>query len=36
MGDTVKPGMAKILGLDEWDEQHPAGFGCHACHNIKE
>ena len=35
MGDKVKPEMAKLLGLEPWDEQHPAGFGCHGCHNIK-
>ena len=35
MGKTVKPEMAKLLGVEQWDEQHPGGFGCHGCHNIK-
>ena len=35
MGEVVKPEMAKLLGLEPWDEQHPTGFGCNACHMIK-
>ncbi len=36
MEDKVKPEMAKILGLEAWDEKHMGGFGCHGCHTIKE
>ena len=36
MGTTVKPGMAKILGLPEFDDDHPKGFGCLHCHTLKK
>jgi hypothetical protein len=32
MMKQVKPTMAKLLGMDEMDEQHPDGFSCHSCH----
>jgi len=38
MEKTVKPDMAKILGLPEFDPAHPekGGFGCLACHTMKK
>ncbi|RMH40909.1 MAG: hypothetical protein D6689_12275 [Deltaproteobacteria bacterium] len=32
MKDVVKPEMARLLGLPEWTEAEPAGFGCWSCH----
>jgi hypothetical protein len=32
MMKTVKPQMAQLLGVQEYDEQHPDGFSCHSCH----
>ena len=32
MEDTVKPEMAKILQMPEYDDTHKDGFGCLACH----
>ena len=34
MMNTVKPTMAKLLGLPEWSPQTPDGFGCFACHTA--
>ena len=36
MEKTVKPEMAKILGLPEYDDDHPKGFGCLHCHTAKK
>lgn len=38
MEKTVKPEMAKILGLPEFDPAHQekGGFGCLACHTMKK
>jgi hypothetical protein len=38
MGETVKPRMAALLGLPEFDPRKPeaGGFGCIACHTIKK
>jgi hypothetical protein len=37
MSGTVKPQMAKLLGLPEFDPKHPKkpGFGCSNCHTLK-
>jgi hypothetical protein len=32
MGAQVKPHMAALLGLVEWNPATPKGFGCYACH----
>jgi len=32
MGTKVKPGMAALLGKEEWTPQNPTGFGCYGCH----
>jgi len=34
MEQKMKPHMAQILGMKEFDPQHPeaGGFGCLACH----
>jgi hypothetical protein len=36
MGETVKPQMAAMLGLPEFDPKKPeaGGFGCQNCHTI--
>ena len=38
MGETVKPQMAALLGLPEFDPKKPeaGGFACTACHTIKK
>jgi hypothetical protein len=38
MEKTVKPDMAKMLGLPEFDPAHQekGGFGCLACHTMKK
>ena len=36
MATKVKPDMANLLGEDPWDEQHPTGFGCGACHEMQK
>lgn len=36
MKETVVPEMAKILQMQEYDEQHKDGFGCLACHMQKK
>jgi hypothetical protein len=38
MGETVKPEMAKLLGLPEFDPKKPeaGGFACGACHTFKK
>jgi mono/diheme cytochrome c family protein len=38
MEKKVKPDVAKILGLPEFDPAHPeaGGFGCLACHTMKK
>jgi cytochrome c553 len=32
MGTQVKPKMAELLGLPEWQMNNPTGFGCYQCH----
>ncbi|HUH01154.1 MAG TPA: hypothetical protein VML75_04105 [Kofleriaceae bacterium] len=36
MSTKVKPRMAELLGVPEFDPQQPenGGFGCHACHEM--
>jgi hypothetical protein len=38
MGEKVKPQMATLLGLPEFDPKNPAagGFGCMQCHSIEK
>jgi hypothetical protein len=36
MGTVVKPKMAELLGLPEWQPQNPKGFGCYQCHTKEE
>jgi len=38
MGETVKPELAKLLGLPEFDPKKPeaGGFGCAGCHTFKK
>jgi hypothetical protein len=36
MSKHVKPEMAKIFGLPEMSESEPNGFGCLACHTMKQ
>jgi hypothetical protein len=38
MGETVKPEMAKLLGLPEFDPKKPeaGGFSCGNCHTFKK
>jgi len=36
MEKTVKPEMAKIMGVPEMTESNPTGFGCLACHTLKK
>jgi hypothetical protein len=38
MGETVKPELAKLLGLPEFDPKKPeaGGFGCTGCHTMKK
>lgn len=36
MAKTVKPEMAKILGMPEMTETQPKGFGCLNCHTLKK
>ena len=33
---TVKPKMASLLGLQEWDKDHQDGFGCGNCHTEQK
>ena len=37
MSQTVKPEMARLLGMKEYDPQNPqpGAFGCDRCHSIK-
>lgn len=35
MGTQVKPAMAALLNLDEWNPQNPKGFGCYGCHTTE-
>jgi hypothetical protein len=32
MGTKVKPGVAALLGKEEWTPQNQTGFGCYGCH----
>jgi hypothetical protein len=32
MGTQVKPTMAALLGVAEWEPSNPKGFGCYNCH----
>ena len=34
MKKEVKPGMAELLGMPEYDQATPTGFGCLACHTM--
>lgn len=34
MGQTVKPEIAALLGLEQWTPQNPKGFGCIGCHET--
>jgi mono/diheme cytochrome c family protein len=34
MGTEVKPAMAALLNLDEWNPTNPKGFGCYGCHTA--
>lgn len=38
MGEVVKPQMAALLGLPEFDPKKPeaGGFGCTGCHTMKK
>jgi mono/diheme cytochrome c family protein len=38
MAETVKPAMAKMLGVPEFDPKKPeaGGFGCTGCHTTKK
>lgn len=38
MAETVKPQMAALLGLPEFDPKKPeaGGFGCTGCHTVKK
>jgi hypothetical protein len=36
MGNTVKPTMARLLGVPEWSPEAPAGFGCGGCHTMEQ
>lgn len=38
MGEVVKPHMAALLGLPEFDPKQPeaGGFGCTGCHTLKK
>jgi hypothetical protein len=36
MGKTIKPDMAKILQMPEYNESNPKGFGCLHCHEQKK
>jgi hypothetical protein len=38
MAEVVKPQMAALLGLPEFEPKKPeaGGFGCHGCHTIKK
>ncbi len=38
MAEVVKPRMAALLGLPEFDPNKPeaGGFGCAGCHTIKK
>jgi hypothetical protein len=38
MGETVKPELAKLLGVPEFDPKKPeaGGFGCTGCHTMKK
>jgi len=35
MMQKVKPKMAELLGMPEYDEEHPDGFGCQFCHTFE-
>ena len=34
MGETVKPTVAALLGVEPWTMQNPKGFGCVGCHET--
>jgi len=36
MGTKVKPTMASLLSLEEWEPNKPNGFGCYNCHTKEE
>ena len=38
MGEIVKPQMAALLGVPEFDPKKPeaGGFGCMSCHTMKK
>lgn len=36
MMTKVKPGVAKLLGRPEYSAETPDGFGCFACHPMKQ
>jgi hypothetical protein len=36
MAKTVVPEMAKMLGLEEYSQDNPKGFGCLHCHTAKK
>lgn len=35
MGEQVKPKMAELLGLPQWEPTRQDGFGCYACHTMQ-
>ena len=37
MTKHIKPRMARLLGLQEYDPDHPQpdAFGCHGCHRVE-
>ena len=35
MGEEVKPKMAELLGLPQWEPNNPTGFGCYGCHAMQ-
>lgn len=37
MTKQIKPRMARLLGLQEYDPDHPQpdAFGCHGCHRVE-
>jgi hypothetical protein len=36
MEQTVEPTMAGLLGLPEWSQTNPSGFGCENCHSVEK
>ncbi len=35
MGTEVKPAIAALLNIDEWNPTNPKGFGCYGCHTTE-